>query len=1650
MRTPNRSIIVLTIAIMTMAPILISADTASAASLTWDANGVDVDVTDGGGTWLTAGQWWDELTTSNVDWTAGDDAIIGVGGEGGTITLGDVTAGSVLLDDFTGTYTLNGGSLDQSGGLTIGPDAGNVTINSTFSGTGGLTINAPVQVRLGNNTSFTHSGDIIINAGELLDYQFNSLGTGNLNLNGGVLVGYWGETISRDLGAGPGQIQVHGVSGFTGQGSNGSSVNLNGGAAVQWGSTFFDPTTLVLQSPWANTNGKLTWKNQLDLNGGQRIIATNKDHEGRTDGYANISGLIVNDNVNTPGGITKIGVGRLILSNKNNSYDGPTIVNEGILQIGTGWQSSGSIPGGIGNATTGSNLEINDASLAIYYQMSRTLGTGPGQIQITGGRSALTQKQGDRAGWNVNGVNDFEVVWGAPEFDPTILVLSDPNAGPARDFTLACNFDLNGDIRTIETPSTVYGGLLPGAIGNNDLGATGGLNKTGAGKLILQGTNTYDGGTTISEGTLLFTKPEAMPGFGVVTVNAGATLAVTVDGWADGPSANGTIAGLLNGLGGTTGGTVTLDPGAALDLMTNGTSTLATPLSGAAPLGHAGPGTLILSGDNIHTGGTISKGGTLQLSHAGALGGTTGELIVQDGSVVLDTTVDLNSLKFNTNYTKTVSGGTLNFSPGGTIAAEEVPATITSGIAGLPTINSQGRGDHGSTLLLAPTAGLTQEIGTLNAIRSSNNRNTKIDLGGESVGNTIDAITWTDGGQQLSLTKIGSGTWTVGGGYDNGPNGDTRIVIDEGTLVLTGGTFNPSHQLDINDGAILAGDATVSVARGGAEHVRLMAGGAIAPGIGGIGTLTVDGQITLSSNDTTAGMLFDLSTTDNTGDLLDITGAMTKGAGSSFIFDFAGATGSQTYTLANFASTDFVAGDFAATPMSLGGSFVVSGTDLQYVTVAAVQRWTGTVDGDYAAANWSYGGVGAAGTPVVDEHMTISSGNAIVSTPVTPTAASLKIARFAEGGAVQINAGASLAVTGPIQVRKGGALNVDGTLTASTIRVDTGSTVSVADTADFKVSDQAVIGDTIVATIDAPANAFNVSGADVLTERKLTLNGGTLTIQAPIAGGNLVMPAGLEAHFAADQGVSVDGSNNVTVWADQSGNGRDAIAWQGTGTLTPDEINNKPAVLFTENENLDVTGTDFFAKDTVLVFRSTNGENFRGWSAPFGEGDNVDANRTWMFANNSMSFWNGETPEAVTWNSVVVPIADTTNMTPTITGAGSNAGEYMILKVTAGAESGTQLRQYALGTRNKQWSDGKYATAEVLAFADALSPEDENNLGGYLAAKYGITAAGYTGNIEVAPTAVMLPNTTIATTADSTVTVANSEALVLGGVDTAAGTKLTIDSSATAITLTNMTLGGGSVLLSTQAAGSGAVSVTVAGTLTGGDSVSYIGDVNDAGETSLTMAAGSTYDFTVAGSDSYVDATGAVTLEAGITINVDGSASATPQDVKLLYTYTSVYDIAGLDVGADLSGLTVKPSPEEDALITINMPLDWNYTSLGWLTGQGVGEDEDYLMLLGVTGTGTGSVDGDANNNQVVDEDDMAILLAQFGSPYDMARAGDNADFNGDGYVNMADFVILRANWGAGTPVPGASELPSTTPEPATMTMLALGAMVAIRRRRRK
>ncbi|MDP6633337.1 MAG: dockerin type I domain-containing protein [Phycisphaerae bacterium] len=82
-------------------------------------------------------------------------------------------------------------------------------------------------------------------------------------------------------------------------------------------------------------------------------------------------------------------------------------------------------------------------------------------------------------------------------------------------------------------------------------------------------------------------------------------------------------------------------------------------------------------------------------------------------------------------------------------------------------------------------------------------------------------------------------------------------------------------------------------------------------------------------------------------------------------------------------------------------------------------------------------------------------------------------------------------------------------------------------------------------------------------------------------------------------------------------------------------------------------------------------------------------------------------------------------------------------------------------------------------------------------------------------------------------------------------------------------------------------------------------------------------------------------------------------------------------------------------------------------------------------------VPGDTNGDDIVDGTDYANFVAQFGGP----PAEDSADFNGDGRVDLLDFVILRLNFGTGADGPPIIvDSPKGLPEAVVETLTTWGA----------
>ncbi|MDP6544832.1 MAG: PEP-CTERM sorting domain-containing protein, partial [Phycisphaerae bacterium] len=318
---------------------------------------------------------------------------------------------------------------------------------------------------------------------------------------------------------------------------------------------------------------------------------------------------------------------------------------------------------------------------------------------------------------------------------------------------------------------------------------------------------------------------------------------------------------------------------------------------------------------------------------------------------------------------------------------------------------------------------------------------------------------------------------------------------------------------------------------------------------------------------------------------------------------------------------------------------------------------------------------------------------------------------------------------------------------------------------------------------------------------------------------------------------------------------------------------------------------------------------------------------------------------------------------------------------------------------------------------------------------------------------------------DSTLTL-NLEAglpAVMSGIDVGNAATLTLDSPAVAVELTNMALRGGSTFQSSYAVADAPVTVTVSEKLSTSGGGDFIGDAGAPGTgvgadlffTNLTLVDGAVpadvdVEWTLT-SPTRTDVDGGGMMVAiGDSVNVYGTLDmADGLTIQLVDGLAAGVNASGVDVAlfkvsdeAIIDGVLGSAwTPADVAKITvlspIGAPVAWTWDSLAYL-------NDEFVVLTNLV---TGVHPGDANGDNKVNEEDLVILNDEWGQ-----RGGSlNSDFDGDGDVDLDDFQILNAEFGYDGTGGGAPELPgSETPEPATMTLLALGGLLVIRRRRRK
>ncbi|EGK7442891.1 AIDA autotransporter-like protein ShdA, partial [Salmonella enterica] len=309
------------------------------------------------------------------------------------------------------------------------------------------------------------------------------------------------------------------------------------------------------------------------------------------------------------GQVEKSGDDVLTLSGAN-SYSGGTLISDGTL-VATSVEALGS-----GDVTNNAVLELNTGGT-----FDNAI-SGSGQV-VKSGDETLT----------LSGTNTYS---GGTLISGGTLVASNVEALGTGDVTNNAVLELN------------TGGTF-----DNAISGSGQVVKSGDKTLTLSGSNTYTGGTTINDGTLVANDVNAL-GTGDVTDDA--TLELNTGGDFDNAiSGSGqvvksgddtlTLSGTNSYTGGTTisGGTLVatnvdvlgtgdVTNSSTLELNTGGDFDNA--ISGSGQVVKSGDETLTLSGSNTYTGGTLISGGTLVASNVEALG---------TGDVTNDAVLELNT-----------------------------------------------------------------------------------------------------------------------------------------------------------------------------------------------------------------------------------------------------------------------------------------------------------------------------------------------------------------------------------------------------------------------------------------------------------------------------------------------------------------------------------------------------------------------------------------------------------------------------------------------------------------------------------------------------------------------------------------------------------------------------------------------------------------------------------------------------------------------------------------------------------------------------------------------------------------------------------------------------------------------------------------------
>ncbi len=699
-----------------------------------------------------------------------------------------------------GETTVSAGTLQIGNGGTTGSLAGDVVDNGTLAfnrsddiGFGGTISGTGTLVKQGIGTltltaANTYTGDTVINTGTLavpgsitspsgqIVVGFDPGDDATLDVNGpgsvsGVVVGIAGSASSTGIARVNGGTLTSSGALLVGGGGNGT-LEINSGGTVTNATGFvgFQAGSVgiarVSGGSWTNTDTLIVGSfgtGTLEISGTGQVTSP---------------GAIVGFDQNANGTVTVNGGSWNNQDNLIVGLDGSgTLVVNG---TGTVENSSGFLgldSGSVGIARVSGGTWTNVSGLTIGAE-------GEGRLDLSGGIvNAASIRLADETG----STGTLNIGTGGA---PGILNTSSVTGGNG---TPTLNFNHNSADYAFTRAS------LDGAAGTTAgtpivIAGTTAVRQIGPGRTILTGTNTYSGGTTITDGTLTASRDENLgDSSGSVTI-AGGTL--------ESASAFSTsrLFSLQNG-----GGTVQ----ATADLDLEGT------VSGDGQLTKSGSGTLILTGQNTYSGGTAITNGTLAISRDENLGARTG-LVTFDGGTLKNTA----ALETSRSVVLEERGGTLR-----TDADLRLNAPI-SGSGGLTktgssilTLSGQNTYSGGTTVsdgtlaisrdenLGARTGRVIFNGGTLqNTAALTTSRRTTIRSGDATIQTNAPLLYQGVISGPGALTKIGAGTLALAAA--NAYSGGTTLrrgtlqttntsALGSGPLTINSGTLDPAGRLSV-------------------------------------------------------------------------------------------------------------------------------------------------------------------------------------------------------------------------------------------------------------------------------------------------------------------------------------------------------------------------------------------------------------------------------------------------------------------------------------------------------------------------------------------------------------------------------------------------------------------------------------------------------------------------------------------------------------------------------------------------------------------------------------------------------------------------------------------------------------------------------------